>query len=359
VSEVSHNLPDVSENEGPPPTGGGWLVGAYRPADGVAAEPVPTTADNATADNATADDATADDVTRSSDVAEDDPAAVTTMFAVITEETSGATDTTTSFAAVEPLAHNPVAAPATTVTGTGTPRRQRSRAVLVAVAGATVVVVLGVAAAAAATAFGGVRGKATVPPPVPVSSAPAEPPATPMSTTGPAKAFPRYLGKRSPVRGRITDRTVGLSYSRLGGKWRYGKDGRGLSVALGVGRKGPQLKGIMEAGTAEYLSAPLPVALGRSATAAAAQAVASDVIRAGQTRAPVVLSYAPERLTGVKGWLAGFQVQGGPADGEVVAVAVVDAGAARPGILYVTVPKAEAAVRPDIRALAQSLRIAR
>jgi hypothetical protein len=235
-----------------------------------------------------------------------------------------------------------------------------------ALAGAVVVVALGVGAA---VAFGTDRDKdpaqvpvtAAVLAPASVTSVPAVVSATPSpsSTTVAAKAFPRYPGKKSPARGRITDRAAGLSYSRLGGGWTYGRDVRRLSTALGVSRRGPQLRGIMQAGTAEYLSAPLPTALGRSATAAAAQAVARKVLRSGPARTATLLSYAPERLTGVKGWLAGFQVQGGSADGEIVAVAVVDTGAARPGVLYVSVPKPGKAVRADIRALVQSLRAAR
>jgi hypothetical protein len=282
------------------------------------------------------------------------------MFAVVTEEAAEDAETT-SFAAVDPwmepsIAQNRVVLPSKEGTGAGTPplRRQRSRAVLIAMAGALVVVILGVMAA---VAFGGQREQD--PNPAPVPSVPASVPPTRSSAAGPDKAFPHYSGGRSLVLGRITDRTAGLSYSRLGGPWGYGQDGRALSAALGVNRKGPQLTGIMTAGTAEYLSAPLPASLGRSATATAAQAVARSVIRAGSSGEPTLLPYAVERLDGgLKGWLAGFEVRDGRAAGEIVAVAVVDTGAGRPGVLYVTVPKAEKAVRPDIRAIVKSLRVA-
>jgi hypothetical protein len=409
--EVSHSLPDVPENEGPTPVASSWLGGAYVPPDEVATGPIPTITDDLTAEDvarlsqveslmsatalptvepaasgeaaetavheairlsadADADVPTAMGLAAGEDAdvetapavgddavaggGDDDPGAVTTMFAVVTEERLEDAETT-SFAAVPPVTRDRVAAPAEEATETGTPPRrgQRSRAVLIALAGALIVVVLGVAAAAA---FGGERGKG--PRPVPVPSAAALVPSAPGGTAG--KAFPRYSGKKSPVLGRITDRAAGLSYSRLGGKWGYGQDGRRLSALLGVGRKGSQLRGIMQAGGAEYLSAPLQASLGRSATAAAAQAVARDIIRAGQLREPVVLPYVVERLSGgIRGWLAGFQVQSGPTDGEIVAVAVVDTGAARPGILCVTVPRGDKSVRPDIRAIVLSLRVAR
>jgi hypothetical protein len=294
----------------------------------------------------------------------DDAAAVTTMFAVVTNQTPEDADTTSFAVVTADIARDLDAARGSeagaAVRGDGESgmpllRSQRSRAVLIAVVGAVVVVVLGVAAAAA---FGGERGKG--PASAQVSSAPGPGSATSKAAITPAKAFPRYPGGKSLVLGRIIDRTAHLSYSRLGGKWSYGLDGRKLSAALGVSRRGPQLRGIMEAGGAEYLSAPLPASVGRSATSAAAQALARNVIRAGQSKEPTLRTYAVERLTGgLTGWLAGFQVQSGPNDGETVAVALVDTGAARPGVLYVTVPRGDKTVRPDIRALVQSLRIAR
>ncbi|MGI8328868.1 hypothetical protein ACRYCC_02820 [Actinomadura scrupuli] len=313
------------------------------PADDVSAERVPD-------EDVSADGASEEDVSD-----EDDAGAVTTMFTVVTEETRDDADTT-SFAVVSPDTGDLEAAAAGGVTETGTPpaRRQRSRAVLLATAGAVAVVVLGVAAAAA---FGGERNRGPVSAPVPSAPVPAVPSASP---TPAALPFPRYPGGKSLAIGRIIDRKAHLSYSRLGGKWSLGQDRRKLATALGVSRKGPQLRGIMEAGRAEYLSAPLPASLGSSATPEAAQAVARKVIGTGQAKPPTLRTYAAERLSGgLKGWWVGFQALTGSTDGEIVAVAVVDTGAARPGVFYVAVPKGDKTVRPDIRALVKSLRVVR
>jgi hypothetical protein len=337
----------------------GVVADVVQDAGGAVPEGVPAEevgAENAAADPGLDAEGDADVVADTSvdGVADDDAGAVTTMFTVVTEETREDADTT-SFAVVSlDAAGDPEGIAAGGGAGARTPpaRRQRSRAVLLATAGAVAVVVVGVAAAAA---FGG-QGNGG-PASAPVPSVPAVPSAGP---TPLAKPFPRYPGTKSLVIGRIIDRKAHLSYSRLGGKWSLGQDPRKLATALGVSRKGPQLRGVMEAGRAEYLSAPLPATLGTSATPEAAQAVARKVIGTGQAKPPTLRTYAAERLTGgLQGWWVGVQALTGSTDGEIVAVAVVDTGAARPGVFYVAVPKGDKAVRTDIRALVKSLRVVR
>ncbi|MCW2915252.1 MAG: hypothetical protein JWN52_3320 [Actinomycetia bacterium] len=243
----------MSENEGPVPVTSAWLNAAYIPPDDVTTGPIPTITDDMTADDvarlsqvqalmsssapsatdptvaedpgagqasalekqAVPDDGTAEtvsaapvEVAASREPAEeetvtgggadvgsgesvDDSEAVTTMFAVVTEEVAEDAETT-SFAAVDPwmepsIAQNRVVLSSEEDTGAGAPplRRQRSRAVLIAMAGALVVVILGVMAA---VAFGGQRDQD--PNPAPVPSVPASAPPTLSSTAGPDKAFP-------------------------------------------------------------------------------------------------------------------------------------------------------------------------
>lgn len=164
------------------------------------------------------------------------------------------------------------------------------------------------------------------------------------------QALPDFAGARSPVSGRITDRTAGISYDRLGGHWVQGKDVRRLAPALGSSEKT-----VMRAGTAEYAAAPLQPSLGNEPSGEVAANVAEEVVKSARFPAnPVLTPFSPEQVP--DGWMAGFQV--GPSQGnwEIVVAAVFDTGLGRPAVLAVTVPKSQRALLPDIRAMLGSVR---
>lgn len=197
---------------------------------------------------------------------------------------------------------------------------------------AGLVVLLGVAVAALG------QGQPRRTPAVRASAAPSE------------QALPDFLGARSPVAGRITDRTAGISYDRLGGHWIRGKDIRRLASALGSTEKT-----VMRAGTAEYAAAPLQPSMGSEPSGEVAANVAEEVIKSGRYPArPELMPYSPEEVP--DGWMAGFQVGPSQGDWEVVVAAVLETGIGRPAVLVVTVPKAQRALLPDIRAMLRSVR---
>ncbi|MGI8328867.1 hypothetical protein ACRYCC_02815 [Actinomadura scrupuli] len=185
----------------------------------------------------------------------------------------------------------------------------------------------------------------------------------------PDKQLPTFPGAHTKAAGRINDTFSGLSYPRLGAPWKVPTRKSGLAL---LGWSGQQivvtehtpkqlwyaqlLSGVLGPAEQDIYAGP-----GTERAAAAAYAQQTEARLYGFAHKTKPLASQPLNLNGHKGWLISsyltFHRPGIKATGDVVTVAVIDAGRKTPAVLFMAVPNTSRKLWPDINFLVGSLKV--
>jgi hypothetical protein len=244
----------------------------------------------------------------------------------------------------------------------------RSRVALFA--GVSLLVIALVAAAAVFLLKSG--GDNTAQPSTPANGAPSKKkPAkrAPAVALLPEKQLQKFAGAHSKVAGRINDTFSGLSYPRFGTPWRVPTRKSGLAL---LGWSGQQIvvtennpkqlwyaqlmTGVLGPAEQDIYAGP-----GTERAAAVAYAQGTEARLYGFAHKTKPLASQPLQLNGHKGWLVSsyltFHRAGVKATGDIVTVAVIDAGRKSPAVLLMAVPNTHRKLWPDVNFLISSLKV--
>ena len=188
------------------------------------------------------------------------------------------------------------------------------------------------------------------------------------STTKPqslGKRLPTYSGTRSPVIGTVTDSGAGITLARLGGSWRLDTRTQIVTTKYGYDTRQYISAGQDSTGKTQFaqvLSGPLPKQLAAKYTSpgklgSVISAVAYQARLKFFPEGNQIAKTATQKLTvGEKtGLLNVYEITAGETKTTVV-VAALDAGGDLPSVVYMSVPDAKKALRPDINTVFKSLK---
>lgn len=195
--------------------------------------------------------------------------------------------------------------------------------------------------------------------------APSSNPKASWTPTGPPKGpLPKFPGQASPVVGRTTDTTAGISYAKLGPPWRR-------KAGIGAHTGGQEIKskgtGLKNFWYVAIYSSPLkdeyaPTATGANGLRAAAELIARDFVESFyEDGKRTELAGAPLRAGGHRAWVTALRATktdpDTPYNSQTEVVVAVDAGRKVPAILEITVPGNQAKRLADINTVVKSLRV--
>ncbi|MDX6433386.1 MAG: hypothetical protein QOE54_5752 [Streptosporangiaceae bacterium] len=185
----------------------------------------------------------------------------------------------------------------------------------------------------------------------------------------PDRQLPKFAGTHSKPAGRVNDTFSGLSYPRLGTPWQVPTPKSGLALLgwsgqqIVVTENNPKqlwyaqlLSGVLGPAERDIYAGP-----GTERAAAAAYARETEARLYGFAHKTKPLASQPLNLNGHKGWLISsyltFHRAGVKATGDVVTVAVIDAGRKTPAVVLMAVPNTNKKLWPDINFLVSSLKV--
>jgi hypothetical protein len=211
---------------------------------------------------------------------------------------------------------------------------------------------------------------AIVPPPAPKTSVPSSTPSRAAKSPAPQKPLEQFAGAHTPVAGRMTDTSAGLSYARFGKPWELppqkgpmsesGFSSRQYVVTEKSGTTptwwGRLMSTMLSSGDKSLYGGP-----GTERKTATQVALLYESRLYGfrhQTRQVASQSLT---ISGHKGWLVGYYLTYHrpkvKATGEICTVAVVDTGKARPGVLFMSIPDTNKKLWPDFNYVLHSLKV--
>jgi hypothetical protein len=194
---------------------------------------------------------------------------------------------------------------------------------------------------------------------------------SPAAALPPDKRLPKFPGTHTKVAGRINDAFSGLSYPRFGAPWQVPTRKSGLALLgwsgqqIVVTERNPKqlwyaqlMSGVLGPADRDIYRGP-----GTEQAAAVAYAQETEARLYGFAHKTRPLASEPLELNGHKGWLISsfltFHRVGVKATGDIVTVAVIDAGRKAPAVLLMAVPNTNKNLWPDINVLVSSLRVLR
>jgi hypothetical protein len=190
---------------------------------------------------------------------------------------------------------------------------------------------------------------------------------TPAAKQTPAvPGLPAYEGTASPVAGRVTDPTGGISVAKLGGQWQL--DSRTLHIQQTYGFNTRQYvsAGMTTRGKPEFaqvMTGPLPQSLAARYTSPdrLAPVIGAVMTQARQTlfaKGNKVTKVAQQKIarSGLTGLLSAFKVEADKEETTVVVAALIPKGADLPTIVYMQVPELKDNLLPDVNTIFKSIR---
>lgn len=253
---------------------------------------------------------------------------------------------------------------------TGSEEGRRSRTPLIVGIGILVVVLL---VAAGVFLFrhhsNGANAAVTHPP----AQAPAQvsTPSAPAASPPPQqKPLEQFAGSHSPVAGRVTDTSAGLSYAKFGKPWEVAAPKSPMAAAGFTGRQDvvTEKNGSTPIWWGRLMSTMLnSTDNGLYGGPGTEQKTAEQLAMLYETRLygfrHQTRQVASQSLTvsGHQGWLVGYYLTYHrpkvKATGEIFTVAVVDTGRARPGVLFMSIPDTQKKLWPDFNYVLHTLKV--
>lgn len=206
----------------------------------------------------------------------------------------------------------------------------------------------------------------------PPAQAPAQmsTPSAPAPSPPPQKPLEQFGGSHSPVVGRVTDTSAGLSYAKFGKPWEIPAQKSPMAEPGFTGRQDvvTEKNGSTPIWWGRLMSTMLSSAdkdlYGGPGTE---QKTAEQLAMLYETRfygfRHQTRQVASQSLTvnGHQGWLVGYYLTYHrpkmKATGEIFTLAVVDTGRARPGVLFMSIPDTQKKLWPDFNYVLHSLKV--
>ena len=200
-----------------------------------------------------------------------------------------------------------------------------------------------------------------------VTAAPTGVPALTWRPTGnPAGPLPVFPGTGSRVTGRITDRTIGVSYARFGPPWRQLTSGRSVDHSSGQ-EMDAKVKDYKHFWYAAVYAGPLDPKLdvaGPQRLRAAAELTGQDFVKSlySADGSRKDLAGAPLSVDRHAGWITAFRMTHTTESDRLLksqteVVVALDTGRREPAIVEITIPGNQPQLLPDINQLVRSLHV--